>query len=99
MFVLGSLWGRHLLVLTNLRLALWGQWVGGRGSGGGWDGVKEWQWATGYDNGDIFGGKSKWAGWSVESIGGFDFLCGRRMICGGLELRWLTGGISCSFHF
>lgn len=34
-FVLGSLWGRHLLVLTNLRLALWVWWVGGRGNGGG----------------------------------------------------------------
>ncbi len=32
MFVLGSLRGRHLLVLTNLRLALWGD-RGGSGGG------------------------------------------------------------------
>lgn len=33
--VLGTLRGRHLLVLTNLRLALRGLCVGVRGSGGG----------------------------------------------------------------
>lgn len=59
--VLRSLWGRHLLVLANLRLALWG----GRGSaGGGMGWGKGMAMAMGYDNGDIFfgGEENKWAG-------------------------------------
>lgn len=54
MFVLGGLWGRHLLVLTNLSLGLW---VGGRGCGGGlgWDEVEEWQSDMNCNNGDMSG--------------------------------------------
>lgn len=63
-FVLGSLWGRHLLGLTNLRLSL--DWDGGweeKEAGGGWDGVKV---TTGCDNGDILGGRTSG---SVELTG------------------------------
>lgn len=66
MFVLGSLQGRHLLVLTNGMLGL------GRKRWRGRDGVKEWQLAVGYDNGDILGWRTSW--WrGVMMIGVFTF--------------------------
>lgn len=63
MFVLGSLWGRHLLVLTNPEVSTVGTLEEEV------EGVKEWQWATGYDNGDIFGWRTGGVGWSVECVG------------------------------
>ena len=97
-FELGSLWGRHLLVLTNLRLALWVWWVGGRGNGGG-GGV----WRNG--NGlrvmtmEIFLGGEQVGRVEPEVDWAVDFLYGRRMIGGCLGLNWFIGDISCSFHF
>lgn len=78
MFVLGRLWGRHLLVLTNLRLALWGRWVGGRGSGGGGMGYRNGNglWVMTMEiflGGEQVGGEERGVDWDTN------FLCGQRM--------------------